>query len=75
MAVSYVAILLALGISVGWVQARQQTAQVKSQLGQRYMLRHFLEVSRTMPAEEGRRYLAWVQKRMFLSGNEMMHDQ
>lgn len=37
MAVSYVAILLALGISVGWVQARQQTAQVKSQLGQRYI--------------------------------------
>lgn len=42
---------------------------------QRNMLRHFFDVSRTMPDEEGRRYLAWVQKRTFLSGNEMMHDQ
>ena len=25
------------------------------------MLQHFLEVSRTMPQEQGRRYLAWVQ--------------
>ena len=42
---------------------------------QRNMLRHFYEVSRTMPQEEGRRYLAWVQERTFLSGDSMMHDK
>lgn len=36
------------------------------------MLRHFYEVSRTMPPEEGRRYLAWVQERTFLSSEGMM---
>jgi len=34
---------------------------------QREMLNHFYEVSRTMPPEQGRRYLAWVQERTFLS--------
>jgi hypothetical protein len=36
------------------------------------MLKHFYEVSRTMPPEEGRRYLAWVQERTFLSNEGMM---
>jgi hypothetical protein len=31
------------------------------------MLKHFYEVSRTMPAEQGHRYLAWVQEKTFLS--------
>jgi len=31
------------------------------------MLQHFYEVSRTMPPEQGRRYLAWVQERTLLS--------
>jgi hypothetical protein len=35
------------------------------------MLRHFLEVSRTMPAEQGRRYLQWVEQQTFLSGQAM----
>jgi hypothetical protein len=42
---------------------------------QRNMLRHFYEVSRTMPPEQGRRYLAWVQERTFLSGEGMMRGQ
>jgi hypothetical protein len=33
------------------------------------MLKHFLEVSRTMPPEQGRRYLAWVQQLTILRGN------
>lgn len=39
------------------------------------MLKHFYEVSRTMPPEQGRRYLAWVQERTFLSNEGMMHDK
>jgi hypothetical protein len=35
------------------------------------MLKHFYEVSRTMPPEEGRRYLAWVQAQTCLSRQGM----
>lgn len=35
------------------------------------MLRHFYEVSHTMPAEESRRYLAWVQGKAFASDHDM----
>ena len=35
------------------------------------MLKHFLEVSRTMPREQGRRYLEWVEQQTFLSGQGM----
>ncbi len=38
---------------------------------QRNMLKHFYEVSRTMPPEQGRRYLAWVQDKTFLSDFSM----
>jgi hypothetical protein len=40
------------------------------------MLKHFLEVSRTMPAEQGRRYLQWVEKQTFLNaqGMEQLHQ-
>ena len=38
---------------------------------QRDMLAHFLEVSRTMPAEQGRRYLNWIQERTFLPSYDM----
>lgn len=34
---------------------------------QHQMLEHFYEVSRTMPPEQGRRYLTWVQDKTFLS--------
>ena len=33
---------------------------------QSMMLRHFFQVSQTMPPEQGRRYLAWVQEKAFL---------
>ena len=39
------------------------------------MLKHFFEVSRTMPAEQGRRYLAWVQERTCLSEAAMNHGE
>lgn len=35
------------------------------------MMKHFLEVSRTMPPEQGRRYLAWVEEQTFLHGEGM----
>lgn len=35
------------------------------------MLKHFLEVSRTMPPEQGKRYLAWVERQTFLKGEAM----
>src|SRR5206468_7552085 len=37
LAVSYVAVLLTTGVTVGWAQARQETARVKDELGQRYV--------------------------------------
>ena len=35
------------------------------------MLNHFLEVSRAMPPEQGRRYLAWVKDQTFVRGEGM----
>jgi Spy/CpxP family protein refolding chaperone len=35
------------------------------------MLKHFLEVSRTMPPQQGQRYLAWVQQQTSLRGQGM----
>jgi len=37
LAVSYVAVLLTIGMTAGWAQARQETARVKGQLGERYV--------------------------------------
>jgi len=39
------------------------------------MLKHFFEVSRTMPAEQGKRYLAWVQAQTCLHEQTMNHSQ
>ena len=36
-AVSYVAVLLVIGVTVGWAQAHQETVRVKNELGQRYV--------------------------------------
>lgn len=33
---------------------------------QMMMLRHFFQVSQTMPSEQGRRYLSWVKEKAFL---------
>ncbi|PYK99224.1 MAG: hypothetical protein DME19_09415 [Verrucomicrobia bacterium] len=38
------------------------------------MLKHFFEVSRTMPPEQGKRYLVWVQEQTFLREQMMNHD-
>jgi hypothetical protein len=35
------------------------------------MMKHFIEISRTMPPEQGRRYLAWVEQQTFLHGQAM----
>jgi hypothetical protein len=35
------------------------------------MMKHFIEVSRTMPAEQGQRYLEWVEQQTFLGGQAM----
>ena len=41
---------------------------------QKKMLQHFYEVSRTMPPEQGKRYLAWVQSQTVLIGaHSQMH--
>jgi len=41
---------------------------------QKKMLQHFYEVSRTMPPEQGKRYLAWVQKQTIPSdSHSQMH--
>jgi hypothetical protein len=39
------------------------------------MLKHFFEVSRTMQAEQGKRYLAWVQKQTCLHELGMNHAE
>lgn len=38
---------------------------------QKTMLKHFLEVSRSMPPEQGKRYIAWVQEMTFLQDSAM----
>jgi hypothetical protein len=37
LAASYVAILLAIGATAGWTQARQESTRVKGELGERYI--------------------------------------
>jgi hypothetical protein len=51
-----------------------ESARLRGQC-QRNMLAHFYDVSRTMPPDQGRRYLAWVQERTFLPGEGMMRDK
>ena len=57
------------------------TAEIESALAesarlradcQRDMLRHLFEVSQTMPPEQGRRYLAWISERTFISAHGEM---
>jgi len=51
-----------------------ESARLRGQC-QRNMLEHFYEVSRTMPPEQGRRYLEWVQDRTCLANEGMMSGQ
>jgi len=46
-------------------KALAETARLRAEC-QSKMLQHFYEVSRTMPPEQGRRYLAWVTERTIL---------
>ncbi len=50
--------------------ALTETARLRSEC-QSMMLRHFFQVSQTMPPEEGRRYLAWVKEKAFLPNYDM----
>lgn len=63
-----------------FAQATTVTPEIQAVLAERArmradceaeMMKHFLEVSRTMPAEQGRRYLEWVEQQTVLSGNAM----
>ena len=47
-----------------------ETARLRSEC-QTLMLRHFFHVSQTMPPEEGRRYLAWVEDKVFMPNHDM----
>ena len=46
-------------------KALAETARLRSDC-QGMMLRHFFQVSQTMPQAQGRRYLAWVKEKAFL---------
>jgi len=48
-------------------QALAQAAQLRVEC-QSAMMQHFYEVSRVMPPEQGKRYLAWVQQETLLPG-------
>ena len=62
--------------------ATQFTPEIEKLLGERAqmrancqseMLKHFFEVSRTMPSEQGRRYLAWARENTCLREQAMDH--
>ena len=50
----------------------QERAQMRATC-QSEMLKHFFEVSRTMPPEQGQRYLAWVRDNTCLREQAMDH--
>ncbi len=56
-------------------KALTESAQLRADC-QKKMLQHFYDVSRTMPPEQGQRYLAWVQGRTVLgeSHSQMHHS-
>jgi hypothetical protein len=50
--------------------ALTESSRLRSEC-QAMMLRHFFQVSQTMPSEQGRRYLAWVKEKAFLPNYDM----
>src|SRR5712671_1562626 len=53
--------------------ALAESAQLRAQC-QAMMLQHFYQVSRTMPPDQGKRYLAWVQSKTVLHDtHQSMH--
>lgn len=55
-------------------QKLAEAAQLRLEC-QKAMLDHFIAVSQTMPPEQGKRYLAWVEGRTFLPGYGMEEKQ
>jgi hypothetical protein len=55
-------------------QKLAEAAQLRLEC-QKAMLKHFMAVSQTMPPEQGKRYLAWVEQRTFLPGYGMEEKQ
>ena len=54
-------------------QALAESALLRAEC-QKKMLQHFYEVSRTMPPEQGKRYLAWIQEQTIMpDSHETMH--
>ena len=69
-------------LSNALVTATQVTPEIEKLLSERAqmrascqteMLKHFFEVSRTMPPEQGKRYLAWVRENTCLREQAMDH--
>jgi hypothetical protein len=71
-------------LSAALTDAAHLTPELEKLLGERAqmratcqaeMLKHFFEVSRAMPPEQGRRYLAWAREHTCLSEAGMDHGQ
>ena len=69
-------------LSTALAAATLVTPEIEKMLGERAqmratcqaeMLKHFFEVSRTMPPEQGKRYLAWVKENTCLREQPMDH--
>ena len=56
------------GVTPQIEQLLQESAQLRVEC-QQMMLAHFFAVSRTMPSEKGKRYLAWVQAQTIFNTN------
>ena len=51
-----------------------ESARLRSEC-QSMMLKHFFQVSQTMPPEQGRRYLSWVKGKAFLTDYGMPQEK
>ena len=63
-----------------FTQSRELTPEIQRLLALRAqmradceaeMMKHFLAVSQTMPPDQGRRYLEWVEQQTFMGGHAM----
>ena len=54
--------------------ALSESARLRSEC-QTMMLRHFFQVSKTMPPEQGQRYLSWVKEKAFLPDYGMPNEK
>jgi len=58
------------GITPEVEQKLAEAAAIRAEC-QKAMLQHFIDVSRSMPPEEGKRYLAWIEDMTFPAGQGM----